>query len=175
MNSSEKKFASAVLVASSIAVALFVPGRSQAQGKDLREFSPPSSAGAHAVGPEDLAKVQANASNRQEPAWRSGIIDSGLAPFPAAMYQFENQWQEIVDGAHLKVYAGSLGKDRSQGIVVLQRISLDNRAEPPQEIRGPAGAGPLRIVAADKDLLTLKSSNGSEFTLNVATATLTLK
>src|SRR5215510_12890494 len=150
VRSHDVKLGGALLLASSISAVVFGAGVSQAQEKDRREFVPPSSAGAQkrAVGPEDVAKAQANASNRQEPPWRSGIIESGLAPFPAAMYQFENQWHEIVDGAHLKVYAGSLGKNSSEGVVVIQRISLNNRAEAPLEIRAPARAGSLRIIAA---------------------------
>jgi len=98
-----------------------------------------------------------------------------LAPFPAAMYQFENQWHEIVDGAHLKVYAGSLGNNSSGGVVVIQRISLDNRAEAPLEIRAPARAGSLRIIAAQGNLLTLRSSNGAEFTLSAVTGNMEAK
>jgi len=171
------KLSSARLLAVSIAACVFGAVVSQAQEKDSREFRPPTSADAQkrAVGPEDVAKAQANASNRHEPPWRSGIIESGLAPFPAAMYQFENQWHEIVDGAHLKVYAGSLGKNSSEGVVVIQRISLDNRAEAPLEIRAPARAGSLRIIATQGNLLTLRSSNGAEFTLSAVTGNMEAK
>ncbi len=170
------KLPGALLVASTFAVFVFIRSVSVAEEKDMREFAPPNSAGAEkrAVGPDDVAKAQANAFTSQEPAWRSGIIDSGLAPFPAAMYQFENQWHEIVNGAHLKVYAGALGKDPSEGVVVVQRISLDNRAEAPREIRMPQ-AGSLRIIAAQRNLLTLRSSKGAEFTLNAVTGTLAAK
>ena len=167
------KLPGALLVASTFVLSLLAAGPSEAQEKDVREFVPPKSGSVkRPVGPDDIAKAQANASSGQEPAWRSGVIDSGLAPFPAAMYQFENQWHEIVNGAHLKVYAGSLGKDASQGVVVIQRISLDNHAEAPQEIRAPAGVGSLRITAAQGTLLTLKSSQGTAFTLDAATRSL---
>jgi hypothetical protein len=174
MKSHYTKWPGALLVANTFVLSLLSGGLSDAQEKDMREFVPPQSSGAvkRAVGPDDVAKAQANASSGQERAWRSGVIDSGLAPFPAAMYQFENQWHEIVNGAHLKVYAGSLGKDASQGVVVIQRISLDNDAEPPQEIRAPAGVGSLRITAAQGTLLTLKSSQGAAFTLDAATRSL---
>ncbi len=170
------KLPGGLLVASTFVLSLLAGGLSEAQEKDMREFVPPKSSSVkRAVGPDDVAKAQANASSGQEPAWRSGVIDSGLAPFPAAMYQFENQWHEIVNGAHLKVYAGSLGKDASQGVVVIQQISLDNHAEAPREIRAPAGVGSLRITAAQGNLLTLKSSQGAEFTFNAVTGTLAAK
>lgn len=168
-----RKLTTVALVAS-ISALVFGAGLAAAQEKDMREFSPGTGRREkRALRAEDVAKAQTNASQRPEPAWKSGIIDSGLAPFPAAMYQFENQWHEIVNGEHLKVYAGSLGKGSSQGVVVVQRISLDNRAQAPQEIRAPAGAGSLRITSARENALTLRSSSGSEFTFNVAKTTLT--
>ncbi len=146
-------------------------------GKDLNEFVPPlRPAVKRSIGAEDIAKANAKVSDSKEPAWRSGIIDSGLAPFPAALYNFENQWHEILNGEHVKVYAGAPGQDPSQGVVVIQILSLDNQnVGAPRVVEAPRGVGSLRITGAKGAILTLRSSQGIELTLNAETGQLTKK
>ncbi len=134
--------------------------------KDMREFAPPPSV--RPVPAEARVAKPLTATARPEPEWRRGIIDSGLAPFSAQQYRFENQWQDVVGGKHTNVWAGAAGDDPNQGVVVVRTTSLDlaevGRAE---VFRTPGYTGPLRITDAHGTVLTLISATGATFTFNV--------
>jgi hypothetical protein len=103
--------------------------------------------------------------------WPTGIIQEGQAPFPSALYTFQNQWHEILDGAHVQAYAGSLTDDPSEGIIAIQVTSLDLSTVSTQIYPTPSRAGAVRIVAADGPRLGLAAANGATFVFNVATRT----
>src|SRR5436190_12576928 len=58
------------------------------------------------------------------PGWRRGIVASGLAPFSESAYRIVNQWQDVVGGEHVNVYAGQLGLSPRRGAVVVQRTPV---------------------------------------------------
>ena len=105
-----------------------------------------------------------------EPQWRSGIIDSGLAPFPSSLYTIVNQWQDIVAGKHVNVYAGADANDPQQGLLVVQTTPLDeSESSPPDVYRAADRVGSLEIVRAEGAVLTLQAGNGSTYRFVVAT------
>lgn len=102
-------------------------------------------------------------------AWATGIVETNQAPFPADSYTISNQWQEVVGGKHLIVYAGSEGQDASQGLVIVMTWSLDL-----QTVTGPhvyitrSHSGALRITGVSAQHLTLTSTSGVQFVFFVA-------
>jgi hypothetical protein len=155
-------------VASDIPPARVVDGTFE---KDMNEFQirPPVK---NNVSPEKRWKTP-TAPSRPEPPWPSGIIESGLAPFPGSAYQFENQWHDVLDGEHVNVYAGAMGDDPLQGVIVVRTTSLDlMSAGPPEIFTTDQRVGTLRIVSAKDAILTLQSSQGRRFSFNVVTRVL---
>ncbi|MCW5852177.1 MAG: hypothetical protein KIT87_19040 [Anaerolineae bacterium] len=112
---------------------------------------PTTPPGTKAVIPTDLPKP-----------FPTGIIESGLAPFPGSVYRFENQWQDLIGNELVHVYAGALRSDPSQGVLIV----LGNLPDGSGGIRrgdfylAPAKLGALRIVAADGTRLTVQAPDG---------------
>lgn len=115
------------------------------------------------------------AAPEPEPAWLTGIIQSGQAPLPASSFTIENQWHDIVGGEHVNIYAGSYRTDPSQGVLVLQTTALDlaSRSSPGGVYETPMKAGSLRIVAATRSALTLEAASGARFSFDVSIRELT--
>lgn len=104
-----------------------------------------------------------------EQAWPSGIIQSGQVPFPGDVYNITNQWQEVVNGKHLSVYAGSEGQNASQGLLLVTTLSLElHTSTGPGVYLAPSPIGALRITAANGQHLTLTSSTSQRFTPEIA-------
>jgi hypothetical protein len=116
-------------------------------------------------------KTYAPPERPTEPAWVRGIIDSGQAPFPSSVYSFTNQWQDVVNGEHANVYAGSLRSDRSQGIVALEFTAIDITGPATQGgvYATPTRSGALRIVAASAGRLIVLAENGARFAFDLST------
>ena len=103
--------------------------------------------------------------------WPSGIIESGQAPLPGELYVINNQWQEVVGGVHLSVYAGSEAQDPSQGVLIVMTTSLDLQTSTgPHIYLTPLHSGALRIVGSNSQRLTLTSTNGTQFVFFVIPA-----
>lgn len=133
--------------------------------KDLGEFEPKPPM--KSVDPAKFSKAP-TVPSRPEPAWERGIVETGLAPFQSRVFKFENQWHEILNGEHVKVYAGADGRDTSQGLVVVQVTGLDSlEAGPPEVFKTSERVGPLRIVSAKETQLTLSSGEGVRFLFDV--------
>src|SRR5207248_10646224 len=49
--------------------------------------------------------------------WPSGNFEHAHGPFPAIAFSSRYGWQDVVDGAHMQVFAGADGQDASQGLV----------------------------------------------------------
>jgi hypothetical protein len=96
--------------------------------------------------------------------WRSGISAGGPVPFSGADYQITNQWQELVDGMHVSVYAGAEGQDPAQGVLVVFATASNFSTQTAHTWLAPAHAGALRITAAHGHVLTLASASGTQFT-----------
>lgn len=111
---------------------------------------------------------------RTTPApWPSGIFESRQAPFPAALYTITNQWQDVVSGMHVQVYAGAETSALSQGLVVVRTISPDLRMVQTATYRTAISDGALHIVASHGDQLTLTATKGASFIFDVVSRTLT--
>jgi hypothetical protein len=105
----------------------------------------------------------------------TGIVDVRQAPFPRSTYAIENRWQELRGGMLDQVYAGADGADPTQGVVVLQLVAwpADQDVET-QAFPTPTKEGPVRITAADGDLLTLTSESGGRYTFDVVSHALSV-
>ena len=103
-----------------------------------------------------------------EPRWRSGVVESGLAPFPESMYVIANQWQAVVAGRHVNVYAGSLGFDLRQGVLVVAETGVGRvKTGRPVAYRAPGRTGALRITRARGMTLELRSPRGAVYVFDV--------
>lgn len=94
-----------------------------------------------------------------ESPWPTGIIEDGESPFSAS-FVFRNRWQEILDGQHVIVYAGSVKSDSSQGVILVWEVSPDFSNSVDNVYPSPVTDGPLQIVAVDNLRLVLETQNG---------------
>jgi hypothetical protein len=112
----------------------------------------------------------------------SGLVELP-SPFPASRFLLDPiGWQDVGAADRVTAYAGSLGTDHEQGVVVVVRASLPKRHDVPDleretdpddryEYRSyatPAKAGPVRISAARGYRLTLRAADGTELVFDVA-------
>ena len=101
--------------------------------------------------------------------WRSGIIASGLAPLPGAVYDFANQWHGNLNGRHVIVYAGALRRQPSQGVLVVTSFSLDGTAGAAPQVLTLPGSGAVRIASAAGTTLTVATASGRTLPFRVPT------
>ncbi len=100
--------------------------------------------------------------------WRSGVIDSGLAPLSGSVYDLKNQYQNLIAGRHVSIFAGALRSDPSQGIIVILNRGIDpSLVSSPQTYRIGNHQGAVQIVAAQGALLRLRASSGALFTFPI--------
>jgi len=99
-------------------------------------------------------------------AGSGAIVESGLAPFPASSFMFENRWFEHTAAGDLVVYAGALHDDPTQGVVVVRQIG--QKLGPASVYRTPAHNGSVRISAAESKRLSLTSANGAHLSFDTA-------
>jgi hypothetical protein len=102
--------------------------------------------------------------------WPVGIF-SGPAPFPSSIYSIENEWQGLVSGSHLQVYAGGLSQNPSQGVVIVQQTSVDLANVQTTVVETPDHGGALRITDARSLSLYLVGSTGERYVFNVVSRT----
>lgn len=105
----------------------------------------------------------------QRAAGNGTIVESGLAPFPATMYTFENRWFQKTPAGDLVVYAGASRDDPAQGVVAVRLIGAT--PGPATVYRTPARSGAVRISAAEGQRLTLISADGTRLVFDVASRT----
>jgi hypothetical protein len=85
----------------------------------------------------------------------TGIIENPSVPFSTTDFVINNAWQEYIKGNYIIVYAGSMAKDLSQGILI---VCLDDK-------RGcrifitPQKNGSLRIVGFNNARLIIQQEN----------------
>jgi hypothetical protein len=92
--------------------------------------------------------------------WRTGIIDSGLAPLPGGLFDIKNQWHANVRDRHVIVYAGSY-RNTSQGVLVMLQLARDgSAASGPDVYSFGARSGPAHITAANGTTLLVKTAAG---------------
>lgn len=102
----------------------------------------------------------------------TGILEASQSLWPPMEYRIENQWGEVAGDELVWVFAGAYGEafgDRAgDGIAIIVRRTADTEAIlSTQLVEAPPGAGALRVDAANGEVLTLSSSSGRTFKLDV--------
>lgn len=96
--------------------------------------------------------------------WRSGIIQSGLSPLPSEEFAITNQWQGVVDGIHVNVFAGASRTDGTQGVLVVMRTSASFVPLGTTMVSVPTNTGALHIESASvSNVLTVQSTSGQSW------------
>jgi len=95
-----------------------------------------------------------------------GILEGVAPPFNTeTFWSGGNQWNGYVNNVFTMILAGAYGHDRQQGLV----ISMSEIGE--DWIDAPERNGTLRISAANDTVLTLTSTQGSVYQLDLNTKT----
>ncbi|TLN16496.1 hypothetical protein FDZ74_07975 [bacterium] len=97
-----------------------------------------------------------------------GISDWLQPPFSTQDVTVTNQWNDQVDGVWLTAYAGALGQDPEQGVI----IAVDAQGNYTRYLLG-AGSGAAQFVAAEGALVTVETTGGATLTLDMAKLALT--
>lgn len=114
------------------------------------------------------AAASANATAAPTVEVPRGISDWLQPPFSTQDVSVANQWNEQIDGAWLSAYAGALGQDPTQGVV----IAVDRKGGY-YRFELPSGDGAARFTAADGLTVTVETASGQRYTLDMAALTLT--
>lgn len=96
-----------------------------------------------------------------------GISDWLQPPFSTQDVSVANQWNEQSDGIWLSAYAGALGQDPAQGVI----IAVDRAGNYFRFVLPSVGAA--RFTAADGLTVTVETASGARYTLDMAALTLT--
>ncbi len=107
--------------------------------------------------PADLCAQRPVAGQSADLPRLTGIIEGEMAPFRAEDVLILNQWQENIAGRWVHVYAGRLGNDPAQGVVI---VTVEGSADGGR-FPAPLAGGALRIVAAQGARLTLQDEAGA--------------
>jgi hypothetical protein len=105
-----------------------------------------------------------------------GTINTEMqGPFSASDYAISNAWWNEAGGRFYDVYAGSMGSDPSQGVVVVFSGPLGDAqsSTAPSSLRAfpsPGQHGTLRITSAAGWILTLTASDGVKYRFDVKTS-----
>jgi hypothetical protein len=109
----------------------------------------------------------------QPESWPQGILELKQAPFSASEYQISNRWQADIAGNHVQAFAGSMGSDPTQGVVVRAITSIvDSRSSTYAAFTAPKGSGSLRVVDAKYPTLILQGDYGQRYTFDVSSGAL---
>jgi hypothetical protein len=112
---------------------------------------------------EIARKMMANPTLIVDEERMTGIIENPPVPFSRSKYIINNAWQELVDGRYVIVYAGSLTKDPTQGVLLVY-VDSDHSIS---EYLTPNKSGPLRISKVEGFRLVLQTENKSELYFDV--------
>jgi hypothetical protein len=122
---------------------------------------------------EDDPEAVASSKNGPVPAnstpepWPQGLFDHAVAPVPPGEYLFQNQWQWDLDGHHVQVFAGQIGRnspEAGRGVIWALETSFDlTPLSAGGFFKAPPGTGSLRIVSYDGTILQLISDGGQSF------------
>ena len=110
----------------------------------------------------------------------AGVIAPASGPFSSIQYHLENEWIEDIEGAtkRIEAFAGAvsdqLGLPSQKGVVVIlvaQRMIENNdtitKIIDSGQYLTPCQGGPVRVVDAVGEVLTLLSASGHTFTFDV--------
>jgi hypothetical protein len=101
-------------------------------------------------------------------AWPTGIREH---PNPRDGNIFENSWQNDIDGVHVQVFAGSDRRDRTQGVVEVNKTSMDYKPLDGGGVFRTGPDGPLRIASEKGNRVRIVSAKGEEFEYDASTDT----
>jgi hypothetical protein len=99
----------------------------------------------------------------ENPPFRTGIINGEPGPFYAEVLFVQNLWQIIEEDGFIQVFAGALGNDLSQGVVVVLTTGMDRIQGSEDWVLTPEKTGAVRIVETEAGFLTLHSSQGKRY------------
>ena len=103
----------------------------------------------------------ANLSASQAPSNLGVISNLNPPPFPAAEYLTNNSWMGNVNGATVTAFAGNIGGDSNQGVVVIVSAANNISGSPTASaFESPSADGTLTISSLSGSVLTLNSSSG---------------
>lgn len=103
----------------------------------------------------------------QEPGMSNpptGMLEDIQPPFPPMKYDITTIWQDYVDGILTRVYAGALGEDLEQGVLVVTQYDRVGGGE----FFLPEKEGALTIISNDGLRLNIQTKNGRQLIFDVA-------
>jgi hypothetical protein len=92
-----------------------------------------------------------------------GIIEYPTNPFPSTEYVITNAWQELINGNYVTVFAGALGSNPKQGVIIVQM-------EAPRQTRQyltPDQSGVTKITSAKGFRLVVETSDSKRYYFDV--------
>ena len=124
------------------------------------QSAPPVAPGAVPQPPIDLASK-----------YPQGVIDSRQAPLPSSVYVLTNQYQAVVSGIVLHVYAGALRGDPTQGLLYVQVDDPNHVGSPIREgaLLIPGHTGLAKITAGSSSSVSFTTATGANGAYDAAT------
>jgi hypothetical protein len=92
-----------------------------------------------------------------------GIIEDGQAPLPSRQLRVLNQWQDVIDGQLIHVYAGRSEADPAHGVIVVLTPGRSGGT-----YVTPTATGGLRIIREEGQVFTLAAANGETWSFNLS-------
>lgn len=86
--------------------------------------------------------------------WPDGIVESGQAPLPGALYEITNQYHQRIGARDIVVYAGSL-RETHEAIVVTFVRAVDGRSVTAPAVTRLGTVGNARIASAQNGTLAI--------------------
>lgn len=112
----------------------------------------------------DLCAWRSDLEAQADPRRVTGIVAEAPVQFPSAAYLGSNQWQGWLNGRWVQVYAGALGSDPTQGVLVV----VAENGGGTDWVLAPAGSGKLTLSAETNNRLTVVSAGGETYYFDVA-------
>jgi hypothetical protein len=103
----------------------------------------------------------------------AGTISTQLGgPFSSAQYVIKDAWWNEANGRDYTVFAGALGADPSQGVVVVFASPADDAAQTGraslEQFPTSGQDGSLQMTSSDGWTITLKAADGVQYEFNAA-------
>ena len=112
----------------------------------------------------DRCAWQSQVDAQVDPQRQTGIIEDAQPPFHSFEFSAGNMWQGWMENRWVQVYAGALGSDPTQGVLIVVRENGGGT----EWVQTPSGSGALRLTAEINHRLTVSSTGGQIFYFDVA-------
>lgn len=112
----------------------------------------------------DRCAWQSQVEAQVDPQRQTGIIEDAQPPFHSYEFTAGNMWQGWMEHRWVQVYAGVLGSDPTQGVLIVVRENGGGT----EWVQTPSGSGALRLTAEINHRLTVSSTGGQIFYFDVA-------